>query len=127
MTKCEKCGKKLNWFSSGEIEGKKVCYKCLNELEEKQRIVEEKREFKEQQKEELEELKNIKKKETTYSAFEFDDDKKIKTQYVKIKNPIILGIQIAIGFVIIFILVAIILKLGFLGMVSEIISNLSKL
>lgn len=53
-----------------------------------------------------------------YARYEIDDEKETESQYVKIVNPIVLGIQIAVGMFIVFplfLIVGIIVFLLFSG------------
>jgi DNA-directed RNA polymerase subunit RPC12/RpoP len=124
MAKCAKCGEKVGlWWNRYEIEtdeerkilslkknDKFICNNCFEKFEEK-----------------LNTKENKKAKEDSYSSYEFDENKQIKIQYVKIKNPIILGMMIAIGFIIIFILLIIISNIIGFSILSAIFSGVSQI
>ncbi|MCD4666979.1 hypothetical protein K8R47_04195 [archaeon] len=93
MATCDKCGKKIKIFDSIHLEigGKEleVCGDCNTKIEkEKKRNKEKEKQF---------ELKQLYKEEN----YILDKNGNPIVQLVKLKNPILVGIQIAIGFVIV--------------------------
>jgi hypothetical protein len=112
MVNCNKCGKKLGFFDSKyKIENDKanrilspeendeiLCNNCFED-------------FKEKQSKKNIQTKNqrIKKKSEEFSDFALDEDKQIKSRYVKIINPVILGMWFTLGMFFMLILIFIVL------------------
>lgn len=104
MKKCAKCGKKIKWHEdiAEDEKGRDVCIDCFEEYEEEQ--------------------KSKKKENKQKGIFQkLAEDYEKRAQYVRIINPITLGMQIAIGMFIMFplFIIAVLILLLILGVSLE--------